>query len=232
MALLVESSKGRLEDLLPIRYGRMMASPFAFYRGAAAIMASDLAHTPATGLNVQACGDCHLLNFGGFATAERRLIFDINDFDETCAAPWEWDVKRLAASFVIAGRCERLRGRGWPRRRPGPRRRVTGCKWQLTRRCRCWMCGTTPSTLEEIISHVADKQLHRFYTKKLESATEQSAHEKEFAKLAFAAGDRPRIIDQPPLIFHTGDQRDAEFRKLTETRWPAISSCCPPINTC
>ena len=102
--LLVESSKGRLEDLLPIRYGRMMASPFAFYRGAAAIMAYDLAHTPATGLNVQACGDCHLLNFGGFATAERRLIFDINDFDETCAAPWEWDVKRLAASFTIAGR--------------------------------------------------------------------------------------------------------------------------------
>ncbi|HSR31560.1 MAG TPA: DUF2252 family protein, partial [Anaerolineae bacterium] len=102
--LLVENSRGRMEELIPIRYGRMAANPFAFYRGAAAIMAYDLSHTPATGLNVQICGDCHLLNFGGFATAERRLIFDINDFDETSIAPWEWDVKRLTASFVIAGR--------------------------------------------------------------------------------------------------------------------------------
>jgi len=85
--LLVESSQGRMKELLPIRYGRMMAGPFAFYRGAAAIMAYDLAHTPSTGLNLQACGDAHLLNFGGFATAERKLIFDINDFDETSVAP-------------------------------------------------------------------------------------------------------------------------------------------------
>ncbi len=82
----------------------MLANPFAFYRGAAAIMASDLSHTPSTGLMVQACGDCHLVNFGGFATAERKIIFDINDFDETSIAPWEWDVKRLTASFVVAGR--------------------------------------------------------------------------------------------------------------------------------
>ena len=90
--------------LLPIRYGRMMASPFAFYRGAAAIMAYDLSHTPNTGVNLAACGDCHLLNFGGFASAERQLIFDINDFDEASIAPWEWDVKRLISSFIIAGR--------------------------------------------------------------------------------------------------------------------------------
>ena len=102
--VLIESSKGRLENLVPIRYGRMMETPFTFYRGAAAIMAADLAHTPVTGVRVQACGDCHLLNFGGFATPERRIVFDINDFDETLPAPWEWDVKRLAASFVIAGR--------------------------------------------------------------------------------------------------------------------------------
>ena len=103
-SLLIENSRGRIEDLIPIRYGRMLANPFAFYRGAAAIMASDLSHTPSTGLNVQACGDCHLVNFGGFATAERKIIFDINDFDETSIAPWEWDVKRLTASFVMAGR--------------------------------------------------------------------------------------------------------------------------------
>ena len=101
--LLIESSKGRIEELLPIRYGRMMVSPFTFYRGAAAIMAYDLSHTPSTGLTLVADGDCHLLNFGGFATAERKLIFDINDFDEVSFAPWEWDVKRLVASFFIAG---------------------------------------------------------------------------------------------------------------------------------
>lgn len=90
--VLIESSHGRVPHLLPIRYGRMLQSPFTFYRGAAAIMAADLARTPSTKLRVQACGDCHLLNFGLFATPERRLIFDINDFDETLPAPWEWDV--------------------------------------------------------------------------------------------------------------------------------------------
>jgi uncharacterized protein (DUF2252 family) len=101
--LLIQSSKGRLKQLLPIRYGRMVQSPFAFYRGAAAIMADDLARTPTSGIGVQACGDCHLMNFGGFATPERHIVFDINDFDETLPAPWEWDIKRLATSVGIAG---------------------------------------------------------------------------------------------------------------------------------
>ena len=104
LRLLEESNKGRIPQLIPIRYGRMMRSPFTFYRGAALNMAADLASTPATGLRVQACGDAHLLNFGVFATPERREIFDINDLDETLPAPWEWDVKRLAASFVLACR--------------------------------------------------------------------------------------------------------------------------------
>ena len=99
-----ESNKGRLPELIPIRYGRMVRTPFTFYRGAALNMAADLAVTPASGLRVQACGDCHLLNFGDYATPERRVIFDINDLDETLPAPWEWDVKRLAASFVLACR--------------------------------------------------------------------------------------------------------------------------------
>ncbi|MFL5809689.1 MAG: DUF2252 family protein, partial [Flavisolibacter sp.] len=102
VAILIETSKGREEHLIPIRYGRMLKSPFAFYRGAAAIMAADLATTPSTGIYVQSCGDCHLMNFGSYATPERRIAFDINDFDETHPAPWEWDVKRLATSFVIA----------------------------------------------------------------------------------------------------------------------------------
>jgi uncharacterized protein (DUF2252 family) len=102
--ILEASNKGRLPELIPVRYGRMIPSPFVFYRGAAAIMAADLARTPATGIRVQACGDAHLMNFGAFATPERRVIFDINDFDETLPAPWEWDVKRLATSFLIASR--------------------------------------------------------------------------------------------------------------------------------
>jgi uncharacterized protein (DUF2252 family) len=101
--MLIRSSKGRLPQLIPIRYGRMMHTPFDFYRGAAAIMAADLATTPASGIRVQICGDCHLSNFGGSATPERHVIFDISDFDETLPAPWEWDIKRLAASIVVAG---------------------------------------------------------------------------------------------------------------------------------
>ncbi len=102
--VLVRSARGRQEDLLPIRYARMAASPFAFFRGAAAIMALDLAPTPVTGLTVQTCGDAHLSNFGTFASPERNLCFDLNDFDETLPGPWEWDVKRLAASIVVAAR--------------------------------------------------------------------------------------------------------------------------------
>jgi uncharacterized protein (DUF2252 family) len=100
--ILIEQGESRLPDLLPVRYARMQPTPFTFLRGAAAVMAADLAGTPTSGLVVQAAGDCHCLNFGGFATPERRLAFDINDFDETAVAPWEWDLKRLAASFAVA----------------------------------------------------------------------------------------------------------------------------------
>ena len=102
--VVLAQNEGRVLDLVPIRHGRMSQSPFAFYRGTAAIMAADLAHTPSSGLRVQACGDAHLSNFGAFATPERGVIFDINDLDETLPAPWEWDVKRLTASVVLAGR--------------------------------------------------------------------------------------------------------------------------------
>ena len=102
--MLERSNEGRLPHLAPIRFGRMLRNPFAFLRGAPAVMARDLADTPITGLTVQACGDCHLVNFGLFASPERKLVFDINDFDETLRAAWEWDVKRLAASLVVAAR--------------------------------------------------------------------------------------------------------------------------------
>src|SRR5262249_39752792 len=112
--VLQHSDRGRLSELLPIRYGRMRQSPFAFFRGSAAVMAWDLSKTPATGLRVQACGDCHAANFGGFGSPERRLLFAINDFDETFPAPWAWDVQRLASSIMLGlrdiglgdGRCK------------------------------------------------------------------------------------------------------------------------------
>jgi hypothetical protein len=106
--ILLESGRHRIASLLPIRYDRMRVSPFTFFRGAAAIMAADLADTPATGIWVQASGDCHLANFGTFASPEGTPVFDVNDFDETLPAPFEWDIKRLAASFAVDARSRSL----------------------------------------------------------------------------------------------------------------------------
>ncbi len=208
--LLIENSKGRVEELVPIRYGRMMANPFAFYRGAAAIMAYDLSSTPNSGINLMACGDCHLLNFGGFATAERKLIFDINDFDEASFAPWEWDVKRLVASFVIAGRSNGFaaadcREAGWL---AAQGYRQTMAAYAEKPVLECWYDALD---FDDIIASMRDKEMKRFYTKKVEAAAAESAHEKEFARLAASQGYPARIIDQPPLIYHYGDMRDEEF---------------------
>jgi uncharacterized protein (DUF2252 family) len=207
--ILVENSKGRMEELIPIRYGRMMASPFSFYRGAAAIMAYDLAHTPSTGLNLVADGDCHLVNFGGFATAERKVNFDLNDFDEVSVAPWEWDVKRLTASFVVAGRSNGFA--------PADCREAAWLAAQSYRQRMAEYAGlpvlqvwNDSFDFNTIVEGLADKEMKRFYTKKLAGATAHGAHEKEYAKLTFSAGDMPRILDQPPLIFHSEDRRDKE----------------------
>jgi uncharacterized protein (DUF2252 family) len=208
--LLIESSRGRVEELLPIRYGRMMVSPFTFYRGAAAVMAADLSCTPSTGLTLVADGDCHLLNFGGFATAERKLIFDINDFDEVSFAPWEWDLKRLVASFVIAGQSngfdqEDRQEAGWLAAQ-AYRQRIAEYAGMPT--LQVW---NDVFDLETVIESIPDKENKRFYSRKLSKASEESAHEKEFARLTFKAGDTPRIVDQPPLIYHYGDERDKEL---------------------
>src|SRR5689334_222863 len=117
VGLLEAQGAGRVAELLPIRYGRMVASELAFLRGAAAVMAADLAATPVSGLRAQLCGDAHLGNFGGFRSPERALVFDINDFDETLPGPWQWDVKRPAASLAVLGR-----DRGLPL--PEPRRQT------------------------------------------------------------------------------------------------------------
>jgi uncharacterized protein (DUF2252 family) len=214
--LLIENSQGRMEDLIPIRYGRMAASPFSFFRGAAAIMASDLSHTPASGLNIIICGDCHLLNFGGFATAERRLIFDINDFDEASIGPWEWDVKRLTASFVIAGRANRLKENDIRQSalQAAQSYRMHMAEYADMPVLQAWYDALD---LNQIIANIQNKESRQFYTRKLQQSTDRGAHEKEFAKLAFVSGDSPRIIDQPPLIFHTNDIRDEENRATVKS---------------
>ena len=140
VALLEEQNATREPDLVPVRHGRMMASPFTFYRGAAKIMAADLKDTPTAGLDVQLCGDAHLSNFGAFASPERTLVFDLNDFDETLPGPFEYDVKRMAASFTI---CARNNGFSTPRRaarRWRPRRRIER-RWPGSPRCARWTSG-------------------------------------------------------------------------------------------
>jgi uncharacterized protein (DUF2252 family) len=204
--LLVANSAGRLPELVPIRYGRMMSSPFAFYRGAAAVMAHDLSFTASTGMNIVACGDCHLVNFGGFATPERQLVFDINDFDETSVAPWEWDVRRLAASFVVAGRANGFK--------------ATDCRqaaWQAARSYRENMARYAEMPvleayyetidLSRLVAAGADDELKRLNQKRIRKALAESAHIKEFTKLTCQQGEQPRIRDEPPLIFHNADMQ-------------------------
>jgi len=215
--LLIDSSKGRIETLLPIRYGRMLASPFAFFRGAACIMAADLSHSPASSLKVQACGDCHLVNFGGFATPERRIVFDINDFDETSIAPWEWDVKRLAASFVVACRDRRFSNED-----------SAECAWRVARSYRKRMARYAEMPVlkawyddfkvDELLEETENLETAALVKRKIDKARGGSTHEIEFAKLAEQRGDQPRILDQPPLIYHfEGSDQDKMRYELEES---------------
>jgi uncharacterized protein (DUF2252 family) len=195
-----KSDAGRLRKLIPIRYGRMLQSPFAFYRGAAGIMAADLARTPTSGLNVQACGDCHLLNFGGFATPERGIIFDINDFDETSPGPWEWDVKRLVVSIVLAARSNGLsdsRGRDC----------AVNCARMYREHMRelskmdplqIWYAETRAADFIDKLPKALQKDVKR----RIEETAAHSGSEFDFPKLAASSGGEVRITDQPPLIFH------------------------------
>jgi len=210
LSLLMRSSKGRIPQLVPIRYGRMMQSAFTFYRGAALNMAADLAATPTTGLRVQACGDCHLLNFGAFATPERRVIFDLNDLDETLPAPWEWDVKRLAASFVLA--C-RDRGFGESTSRDTVLSCVRSYRVAMARFSRMpvldvWYAHTD---MEPLIDTIRDKETRKRLRKRLDAARKRSVLEHDFPKLAQVVGRLPTIKDAPPLIYHWRERGHEKF---------------------
>ena len=212
VGLLQASNEGRLPELVPLRFGRMMVSPFAFYRGAADVMAHDLAQTPATGLLGQICGDCHLLNFGGFATPERKLIFDINDFDETSIASWEWDIKRLAASFVVAGRANGFsvvdsEEAAWLTARSYQEKMAELAEMPVLK---AWYSALD---LRELVESGADENMKRIQRKRIAKATEFCSHAHEFYKLVHQAGDSPKIIDQPPLIYHSKDTDQEIFWK-------------------
>jgi uncharacterized protein (DUF2252 family) len=207
--LLCESNEGRLPELIPIRFGRMMQSPFAFYRGSAALMAADLAVTPKSGLMVQACGDAHVMNFGGFATPERNIVFDINDLDETLPAPWEWDLKRLVTSVVIAGRHIELAESDIARSAIDTVRayRERMFDYGSMRSLDVWYDVISLNRVLKEVTREADRGR---ITQRVEKARARSTPDYIFPKLVEEQGVVPRILDDPPLIFHpTAEQAPA-----------------------
>jgi len=216
IALLEEQATTRVPELVPIRYGRMLTSPFAFYRGAAYLMAADLSHTPRSGLTAQLCGDAHLSNFGGFASPERRFVFSLNDFDETHPGPFEWDVKRLVASFAVAGRQLELDERV----RRGvcltvvAKYREAMHEFASMRTFDVWYAQLD---LERMVVRYADqidpKLLKQFERNVAKWQTKDSV--KALAKLTTVVDGEPRIVGEPPLITPLRDlvgeyDRDAE----------------------
>jgi len=209
--LVLASNEGRMPELIPIRHGRMLQSPFAFFRGSAGLMAADLAHTPNCGVRVQACGDAHLLNFGGFATPERNVIFDINDLDETLPAPWEWDLKRLTASVVVAGRHLELPENESVRAASATVRayREQMADYAFMKALDVWydrieMVRFLEAAPSDEIRERAEQRVERVRTR--------SVVEHDFPKLVERHGTTPRIKDNPPLIFHASDKLTPGYR--------------------
>jgi uncharacterized protein (DUF2252 family) len=209
VSILLAADKTRQRDLVPLRYGRMLQSPFTFYRGSAGVMAADLARTPATGIRVQACGDAHLMNFGAFATPERQLILDVNDLDETLPAPWEWDVKRLVASFALAARSNGLSD-------ATARDVAIACARSYRRAMRDF---SNQDVLETWYARLDEKAFMAMLpeyqravaAKRIAKATENPSAELVYPKLVEESGGQPRIRDTPPTIFHPEESRAADF---------------------
>ncbi len=211
--LVLEADKGRIPELLPLRHGRMAQSPFTFYRGAALNMAADLATTPATGLRVQCGGDSHLVNFRGFATPERQVIFAINDLDETLPAPWEWDLKRLATSFVIACRDNGLNERT-------ARDMALNCarsyrehmaEFSQMKALDLWYFALEA---ERLISNITDAAIRRRKTRVLAKARSTCIVEDVFPKLAHAKGGSPVLKNKPPTMFHWKGHKPGEIHPV------------------
>src|SRR5450755_2371213 len=206
VSLLERQAATRLPELVPIRYGRMLVSPFTFYRGAALVMAHDLAATPASGLIVQACGDAHLSNFGFFASPERRLVFDVNDFDETLPAPWEWDVKRLAASLEVAAR-----GNGFSKRQRREIVLATVASYRTAMRSFAGQGNLDVWFTQEDVDQLRgryESQLHPRGRKQVAKGLRRApgrSNLQEFSKLTTMVDGKPRILPDPPLVVPLAD---------------------------
>jgi uncharacterized protein (DUF2252 family) len=198
--LMRKTDHGRVAEMLPIRHARMRQSPFAFYRGTAALMALDLSTTPRTGLHVQACGDCHVANFGGYGSPERKLVFDINDFDETLHAPWEWDVKRLAASIVLAGRELSCGNRACD---DSVLSAVAAYRRHMHEYAKMPALDAWYSQLEaKLLVENAKSSESRKDWERLEKDAYEQTSEHIFPRLTKVEYGVPKIIDRPPLVYH------------------------------
>jgi len=226
--LLLTSEEGRIPELLPLRYGRMARSPFAFYRGAAFNMAADLVHTPMSGMFVQACGDAHLCNFGGFATPERNVIFSINDLDETLPAPWEWDVKRLAASFVVACRNNNLS-------ESVAREAASDCvrSYRMNMAAYSGMkileLWHTSLTADMMISKLKDPKLIERGSKRLAKERARSIAEDTFPQLGKGPDQSTFIKDDLPLLFHAEDHTPGEISESVTEAFELYKQTLPPV---
>ena len=201
IGVLEKQGETRIPELVPIRYGRMLVSPFAFFRGAAAIMAADLAGARSTSLRAQLCGDAHLSNFGVFGSPERRLVFDVNDFDETLPGPWEWDVKRLAASLAVAGRENGFaaKDRGRVVRDTTASYRSAMREFAARRDLDVWYARLEVEPLvEQIRSTLRRAERKRLERNVAKARTRDSM--RAFSKLTREVDGEPRIISEPPLI--------------------------------
>ena len=206
VAILEAQARTRVPELVPLRYGRMLVSPFTFYRGAAAVMAYDLAPTPRAGLRVQLCGDAHLSNVGGYASPERSLVFDLNDFDETLPGPFEWDVKRLAASFEIAGRDRNFTK---AERRAAVLNAVRSYREWMRRLAEArnldvWYARLDVETIERNLHEQQATQQAAAVAKGAAKARTKDSL-KAFAKLTHLVDGEPRIVSDPPLIVPAAD---------------------------
>jgi uncharacterized protein (DUF2252 family) len=199
--LLEEQAASRVPELVPLRYGRMLVSPFTFFRGAAYLMAADLAGAPRTGLRVQLCGDAHLSNFGGFAAPDRRLVFGINDFDETLPGPFEWDVKRLVASFAVAGR-----DRGFDAKQRKPINRAVTRSYREAIRgfaamsnLDLWYSRIDVDEIAALAAQRGTRKQRELFERNIAKARSKDSL-KAFAKLTTIVDGEPRIASDPPLI--------------------------------
>ena len=225
--LLIESNRTRLPNLVPIRHGRMLTSSFAYLRGSANVMAWDLSRTPRSGIRVQAGGDCHLMNFGAFATPERRLIFDVNDFDETLPAPWEWDVKRLAASFAVAAKYIGLRrneAHGASRTAVRAYRKAMGAYGRM-RVLDVWYDYID---VDQLMRALPAGLWKKQWTTQIARARTHSVAEHDFPKLVVQRGGKLRIRDNPPLIYHAPGVNSGEFHEsVTQAHFAYLQTLQP-----